>query len=186
MKTGKTTTTVLFILFVILAVIVGLNPAIIDGLTQRVNDNSIGSASVFVLLLIVATVFAPITILPVIPAASLIFGAFETSLLSILGWTLGAMAAFLLARFLGKAVLQSLVSLKAIERLEDKIGRRTEFWYFVFLRMIVPVDILSYTFGFLSGIPFGSFSLATLLGVAPFSFIFAYGGEILLRNIFNV
>lgn len=182
---NKTFATILFVLFIALAIIMSFNHTAIDGLVLRVNDNSIGSVAVFVFLLIATTVFAPITVLPLIPAAALIFGAFLTSLLSIIGWTLGAMIAFLLARFLGRTVLQSIVSLEAVERLEKKIGRRTEFWYVVFLRVIVPVDILSYALGFLSNISFGSYVLATVIGITPFSFIFAYGGEALLKNFFG-
>ena len=42
--------------------------------------------------------------------------------------------------------------------------------------MIIPVDVLSYAVGFVSSISVFKYTLATFIGIMPFSFIFAYGG----------
>lgn len=175
---------IFLILFVVTMLALSFNHSFLDVLTTRINTNSIGNATMFVFLLVVATVIAPLTVLPLIPVASLIFGALQTSLLSIAGWTIGAVISFLLARLFGKRALRLFISLEAIERLEEKIGSRAEFWYLVCLRMILPVDVLSYAFGFISKISFSSYFLATLIGVTPFSFIFAYGGSALFEKNF--
>ena len=46
----------------------------------------------------------------------------------------------------------------------------------IFFRMVVPVDGLSYFLGLFSKISFKSYTLATIIGITPFAFVFAYAG----------
>lgn len=62
--------------------------------------------------------------------------------------------------------------------MKKKLSGNQDFWLLVFLRMILPVDFLSYAIGLLSQINFWKFSLATFIGVIPFSFLFSYGYDI--------
>lgn len=133
---------------------------------------------VYVLLKIVATVVAPITVLPLIVLAVGLWGVLVAALLSILGWTLGGVIAFWLARKFGVPIVEKLVPLGEIYRLEDKVKIGNTFWSVLFLRMIVPVDVLSYALGLFSRIGFWSYALATFIGVIPFAFVFAYLGEV--------
>jgi len=47
--------------------------------------------------------------------------------------------------------------------------------------MVVPVDVLSYALGLFSNISKTRYFLATLIGVTPFAFLFAFVGSV---NIF--
>lgn len=100
-------------------------------------------------------------------------GVFIAGLLSIIGWTIGSMIAFLLARKYGVSLIKKFIPLNKINKLEQKIPKENVFWGIVFLRMIIPVDILSYALGLFSKIKFKRFTLATLIGVSPFAFIWA-------------
>jgi len=44
--------------------------------------------------------------------------------------------------------------------------------------MTVPVDVLSYVLGLFSRMKSAPYFFATLIGVAPFAFVFAYAGTL--------
>lgn len=145
-------------------------------LKSFVGENHLISALVFIFLMFLATVIAPLLILPFVPAVAIYLGPFPTALYSIIGWTLGAVVAFLIARHLGRPVVGRLVSLEEIARYERYVPQTAQFWWLVVLRMALPVDILSYAVGLLSSMPLWQYTLATAIGVVPFSFIFSYLG----------
>ena len=148
-------------------------------------QNYIGSGSFGVLLFIfvniIAVVFAPFSTLALIPIASSVWGWFLTGIYSILAWTIGAQIAFYISRIFGKKLVYKIVSVQKIEKIEKRIPEKNAFWALVFLRMIVPVDILSYAVGLFSKIKAKTFLGATFIGVIPFAFIFAYIGTLSVR-----
>ncbi|MCH7529892.1 TVP38/TMEM64 family protein [Patescibacteria group bacterium] len=172
----KNYATILFFTFIALALLSLFLNEPIYYLEQFIGDNYIISSITFIVLMFVATVIAPIAVLPIVPTVALVLGPLPTAMYSIVGWTAGAVVAFLIARHLGRPALARFVSLDEISKYEKYIPLNAEFWWIVILRMIIPVDILSYAIGFLSRISVGKYILATLIGVTPFSFVFAYLG----------
>ena len=61
-----------------------------------------------------------------------------------------------------------------------------EFMSVVLLRMVLPVDVLSYALGFFSDISLWRYTTATIIGIAPFAFIFAYAGDALTSGKYIV
>ena len=129
-------------------------------------------------ILVIATVIAPLNAVPLLPVASVLWGWFFAGLLSIAGWTLGALIAFSLARRYGAPLVRKFSSLEQIEKYEKLIPKENIFLSIVFLRIAVPVDILSYLLGLFSHIPLSTYLIATLIGISPFAFIFAYVGTL--------
>lgn len=134
------------------------------------------SMVIYVLILVFATVVAPVNVFPLLPVASSVWGWFVTGLLSITGWTIGAVIAFILARNYGVPLITKFISLEDIAKYEKLIPEENIFWSIVFLRMAVPVDILSYVLGLFSHIKIRTYLFASIIGVAPLAFIFAYIG----------
>jgi len=130
----------------------------------------------YVLIVIIGIVFAPISSLPLTFLAANLWGIFISAILSIVGWVVGAMIAFILARKYGVTLIRRVVSLKKLNKIESKIPAEDVFWGIVVMRMVLPVDILSYALGLFSKISFRRYMLATLIGVTPFAFIFSYFG----------
>jgi uncharacterized membrane protein YdjX (TVP38/TMEM64 family) len=129
-------------------------------------------------------VVAPLTIVPIIPVASVIFGPFLAGVYVIIGWFLGSVFDFIIARKFGRPLIKKFISLKTIEKYENYIPVQMEFWWVVLLRIIVQVDILSYALGLFSRISLWKYSLATLIGMAPLAFVISYAGEaLLMRNL---
>lgn len=143
-----------------------------------VSDDSVLGMAVYVALTVLAVVLAPVSTLPLLPLASGIWGWIVAGVLSIIGWTIGAQIAFSLARHFGKPFVQKIISLEKLHRIEESIPKRHIFWTVVFLRMAVPVDVLSYALGLFSRMKSAPYFFATLIGVTPFAFMFAYAGAL--------
>ena len=156
----------------------------VELLGSYVVDNSLLSISFFIFLIFLSTVFAPLTVLPIVPFVAVFFGSFQTAVYLIMGWVLGSIVAFWIARRFGKPILVKFVSQKKIDRYRKFVPEDVEFWWVVFLHIIIPVDILGYLVGLLSKMSFKKYTLATFIGIIPFSFIFSYGLEIVqLKNM---
>jgi uncharacterized membrane protein YdjX (TVP38/TMEM64 family) len=128
----------------------------------------------YVFITAIAVVIAPISTFPLIPIASIVWGYVVAAILSIIGWTIGAQIAFIIARRFGKPLVQKFISLEKLESFEKRIPEKNLFWSIVVLRMTVPVDILSYALGLFSKISYSKYFWATIIGVTPFAFIFSY------------
>ena len=138
-------------------------------------------AIIFVLLLIIATVFAPVSLLPVIPLASYAYGWVITGILIIIGQFVGALIAFGLSRKYGRPLVTKVMSLEEIEKYGKMLPEGNLFWMIVFLRIAFPIDVLSYVFGLFSQIKFQTYAFATLLGIIPGAFALSYVGSLELR-----
>ncbi|MBI3336103.1 TVP38/TMEM64 family protein [Candidatus Peregrinibacteria bacterium] len=135
-------------------------------------------ALLYITLLIASVVLLPFSSLPLLPLAARIFGVWMTGVLSIIGWWLGCLIAFQIAR-LGRSVLERFVSFAVVDRLERRIPPDINFAGIVMLRMILPVDLTSFALGLLKNLRFSTYAVASLLGIMPFAFVWSYaGGEI--------
>jgi uncharacterized membrane protein YdjX (TVP38/TMEM64 family) len=128
----------------------------------------------YILITITATVIAPVSATPLIPIATSIWGPFLSALFSIIGWSIGAVIAFALARRFGYPVIKRFVSMRRIQQYAERIPKKNLFWGVLVLRLTLPVDILSYALGLFSTMPVTSYTIATVLGITPFAFLFAY------------
>jgi len=132
----------------------------------------------YIFITVVAIVVAPISTVSFIPVASGLWGWFTAAMLSIIGWAIGAQIAFHLARRFGKPLVGRLIPIEKLIKFEERFSEKRLFWTVVFLRMIIPVDILSYAVGLFSNMNRGIYFLATVIGITPFAFVLAYVGTL--------
>lgn len=137
---------------------------------------------VYVFLLVLAVVLMPFAVMPLIPVAAATFGPLVTGLLSILGWSIGGMIAFMIARHWGRPLLSHFLPLEKLDRLVAMVPQRGQFLLIVLLRLTMPVDLVSYALGLSNRISFLWYTIATVVGVSWFSFAFAYLGEALYQG----
>lgn len=149
----------------------------IEYLRSMVGENLPLTIVALVTLTLVATVIAPITTVLIVPASAGFVGPVIAGAAAWLGWFLGSLIAFYIARRFGRPLLQRFVSLKKIEQYEAYVPERVSLLTLIFLRMIIPPDILSYTIGTISTMRWRPYILGTLIGLAPFAFIGAYAGD---------
>ena len=133
--------------------------------------------SSYIGVMALSIVIAPLGTGFLVPVAANSFGPFLAAIYSIIGWTIGSMIAFLLARYVKRAALYEARFIERVQEYEQKLPR----WYFygmiVGLRMTLPVDVLSYALGVASSISLRMFFVTTVLGITPFTFIFTYSSE---------
>lgn len=130
---------------------------------------------IYLLVTIISVVLAPINTLFLLPIAVVLWGSFTTALLSIAGWTLGGVIAFLISRIYGKPLIERFISTEKLKYFANKIPRQENvFIILVLARIALPVDMLSYAAGLFLPISLRTYTLATFIGVSPFAFIFSY------------
>ena len=175
-------TNVLFFLFVILLTASLFFDAPRVYVEGQLGDNKMTTGLMYFSVVVIATVLAPLSGLPLAPAVSVIIGPFLTVVYSVLGWTVGAGIAFLIARYLARPFLYRIIDMKQVERYEEYIPQKYIFLWLVGLRIVIPVDILSYAIGLTKRIKFPVYIISTFIGVIPFAFIWTYGGYAFLER----
>jgi uncharacterized membrane protein YdjX (TVP38/TMEM64 family) len=129
------------------------------------------------LLMIFQSVMAPLPAFVITFANGLLFGWVFGAILSWSTAMLGAVICFYLAKFLGRPVVEKIVSKKALEwwdQFFNKYGKHS-----VFLARILPIvsfDLVSYAAG-VTSISFWQFFWATGLGQLPATILYSYLGQ---------
>lgn len=144
------------------------------------SGNSFWTLMVYVLVVILATVIAPVTSLPLIAVMANIWGSFTAAVITIIGWVIGSFIAFFIARKYSQPLVDKMVPKGSLDRIRNMMPESGEnqFWTIVLLRMIIPTDILSYALSLFTRVEFKIYALATLVGVIPGGFIFSYTGTL--------
>ncbi len=160
--------------FVAVLVLVARSPQEI----QRAADGAGAWAPIAFLALCVALTLAFFPFPLVAAAAGVLFGTLEGTLLSILGGTIGALLAFLIARYAAHDAVEALAG-ERLRRFQEAVARRG-FVAVLYARIVpgVPRDVANYAFG-LTDVGFAAFAAATLIGIAPRAFAYtALGGSL--------
>ncbi|MCH7850658.1 MAG: TVP38/TMEM64 family protein [Nanoarchaeota archaeon] len=166
--------TAIIILFILASVLVNSNIEI----TKSYLSDSYLSMGIYFVLIVSEIILAPVSLIPLIPLASAIWGSLISFLLTITGWTLGSVIAFVLARKLGSPLLTKIVSVKELNKYQKFIPQKNLFLGVILTRLLIPIDIMSYAIALFTKIDTKKFALATLLGFIPGVFILSYFGEI--------
>jgi len=171
-----------FIVMLVLALLVGIvfveSGMDVSAIETFVHTHAFLGGLLYIALLLASVVLLPFSSLPFLPLAANVFGIWVTAVLSILGWWIGCLIAFMIAR-LGRPYVEKVTSLASIDRLEKKIPPDISFVGIVLLRMVLPVDITSFALGLFKNLSFTLYAVASLVGIIPFAFVWSYaGGEV--------
>ncbi len=148
----------------------------IAGLRDYILSFGAWAPIVSALLMVLQALVAPLPAFVLTFANGLAFGTFRGGLLSLVSASLAAAVSFWIARFLGRGPVEALVGrehLGAADRWFLRWGA-----YAILVARLVPVvsfDIISYAAG-LTRLGFWRFMLATVVGMSPATFIYAYLG----------
>ena len=150
-------------------------------LSHAIGEYKVVGVITYIMLTIIAVVVAPISAGPLIPISAAIWGPFWTAVMSIIGWTIGSLIAFGISRHFGYDYITRFISPSKIEAIEKRLPKKNVFGMIVLLRILIPADILSYILGLFKSISWKTYAHATIIGVTPFAFIFAYVGALSLK-----
>ncbi len=128
-------------------------------------------------MIVAASLAVPLPVTVILVANGLVFGFWRGMVVSLIGGVIGALAAYLIGRYVGRGVVERLLpaaSLRAI----DRVGQRYGPWAVVVERLLpgVPCDPVSYAAG-LTRMPAWSFLALTLVGLVPANVATAYLGS---------
>lgn len=130
----------------------------------------------FIGVLALITVFPVASSLPLLPVAGAVWGLVMGSVYAVLGWWIGGLIAFAIARGFGRPFLERYISFRKLDAWEQQIPDDIGFRGIVFARILLPPGVPSYTVGLMQHISAVRFALATLVGGIPISvFLVALG-----------
>lgn len=105
-----------------------------------------------------------------------VFGVAYGTILNIIATTLGAIIGF----FLGKYIIKQETYEKYAKKIKkiDNEFHHNSFLYIILLRtsLIIPFFIINFISGATRKISFKNYTLSTIIGVAPLSYVYAYAG----------
>jgi uncharacterized membrane protein YdjX (TVP38/TMEM64 family) len=133
----------------------------------------------YMVIMALAVVISPIPSLPLDITAGAFFGPFLGTLYSVAGALSGAAASFLIARFIGREIMERYLGghINFCVSCSDKVLTRI-----VFISRLLPIvsfDIISYGAG-LTKMSLKNFVLASFFGMIPLTFTYNYFGSILI------
>ena len=147
-----------------------------EPLKRFIDHHTIQGVIVYILLNILDAVIAPGATLPLIPIAARAWGHVAAAVVTTVGWTTGSLVAFYIARRWGSPIVKKLTSMERVKRLRPSVPKNP-FWSVVWLRLVVPMDVISYVLGLFTEMTWPSYALATALALTPSAFILAYIGK---------
>jgi uncharacterized membrane protein YdjX (TVP38/TMEM64 family)/SAM-dependent methyltransferase len=153
----------------------------VERIRDWLSDFGLVAAPAYIGLMAAAIVVSPIPSLPLDVAAGLVFGPFLGTLYSLIGATVGAVAAFSIARGIGGDLVARIVGghLQFCTKCSDKLLSKV-----VFVSRLIPVvsfDVVSYGAG-LTAMSVKAFALSTFLGMIPLTFVYNYFGSVLVLS----
>jgi uncharacterized membrane protein YdjX (TVP38/TMEM64 family) len=150
-----------------------------QALTVAIRGLGMWGPVAIVTLIATAIVVSPVPSAPVAIAAGMIYGAAAGAVIVVIGAELGAIIAFLVARWLGYDAVRRWSGADRVMRYLSQ--ERSQLWLMavVFASRLLPFisfDAISYAAG-LTPLSFWRFAVATVVGITPVSFMLTYAGE---------
>ena len=160
--------------------LINLDP---DVLSRKLDSYGAAAPALFVLLVIIEVVTAPIPPFILYTTAGFLFGSFWGGTLALLGNILGATIAFLFARHYGRRFIEKKIPKKQLKRFDHY--SITYGGLAVFLLRVNPFtssDIVSYIAG-LTNMRYHALLIGTTVGLAPIVYTQTFiGNDILQAN----
>ncbi len=156
-----------------------------------VDQNFLWSSIVYTFLLAISVIVSPLTIAPAVPFIAKILSPQVTFFLTIIGWFVGSVGAFLAIRFFGERKLGYIFPVKILKENRQNFPKDGNFFTLLQIRLFSAIDRFSYFLGSRSTVSFSTFALVSLAGSLPTAFIFSYsadaiasGDKVLLFGLF--
>lgn len=150
-------------------------PALIEEILKQIGPFA---PLIYMVIMAATAIIIPIPGPPLFVVAGALFGPFLGTVYAVVGSLAGAVVAFLIARFLGRDFIESMVGKQVVICCECSEGLLTKIVFFSRLLPLISFDVVSYGAG-LTRMPLRSFVLATLLGSLPMTFIYHSFGSVI-------
>jgi uncharacterized membrane protein YdjX (TVP38/TMEM64 family) len=145
---------------------------------RLVEGHPVAGPVAFVLFSAASAMLAFLSSAALVPVAVVAWGPLATAGLLWLGWIVGGVVSYTLARRLGRPVTALLGAGEALANWSERISHRTPFGLVLLFQLAVPSEVPGYVLGFLA-YPFRRYLAALALGELPFAL-----GAVLLGESF--
>lgn len=153
---------------------------IVNFFSKLVLQNETLAVFVFVLLAALSALMSPLTSIPLVPIAVVIWGGIPTTIFLLSGWLIGDTIAYLIGRYLGYKTVCYFVSSEKIDEVISVVKKHTNFSRGLLLRLILPAEF-GYAFGIIR-YRIGPYLLLTFLAELPFAIIATYTSEAVIAR----
>lgn len=153
---------------------------VIEFLEHYTNKHLIIGSFIFLGLAALSAFISPLSSIPLVPAAILIFGKGLTFALLLLGWLIGGVIAYLIGKYAGYPFVKKFVPFKQFDRSIQNLPKRSAFWLALLFRISTPSET-GYLFGILR-YPFGKYFLITFLSELPIVLVSIIASEALIAK----
>ena len=143
-------------------------------------QNELLAILVFVLTSALAALISPLTNIPLVPIATLIWGPVPTIIFLLTGWLIGDIIAYIIGRYFGYKAVSYFVSKEKLDDWSNMVKKRTTFTTALLLRIALPAE-LGYAFGIIR-YPLNLYIFITFLSELPFAIISTYASEAVLSG----
>ena len=140
----------LIVALVVLASSAGVHGAFMNAFAasdRLIAQHAVFGVVVFVVLSALSAMMAFFSSAVLVPPAVHAWGPVLTALLLWLGWILGGVIAYSLARVLGRPVVERLASAKSLAQLDSRLTERTPFGVVLLIQLAFPSEIPGYLLG---------------------------------------
>jgi uncharacterized membrane protein YdjX (TVP38/TMEM64 family) len=141
---------------------------LLGGTAAIMDAHPVLGVSLFILLSAVSAMLAFFSTAVFVPIAIHAWGERLSILLLWTGWLLGGMCSYAVGRFLGRPVVQSLTSGKALARFEHRISNHAPFTLVLLFQLALPSELPGYLLG-LVRYRFVKYLLALAIGELPYA-----------------
>lgn len=148
---------------------------LLAGTAPIMDAHPVLGASLFILLSAVSAMLAFFSTAVFVPIAIHAWGEGVSIVLLWTGWLLGGMCSYAVGRFLGRPVVQSLTSGKALARFEHRISNHAPFTLVLLFQLALPSELPGYLLG-LVRYRFVLYLLALAIGELPYAIVTVYLG----------
>ena len=153
-----------------------------DPLTQLrtifVDQNLILTSVIFTIILSASVIVSPFTIAPAVPFVAKILSPPVTFILTIVGWTIGSVVAYLVARYGGKDLISKVYPSNRLDHTKYAFSKSPGFFALLQTRLFSQLDNFSYFVGLYTQTSFARFLVVTIVGAFPAAFIFSYSADV--------
>jgi len=148
-----------------------------DSIKAFIDHHSGSGFFLYILLNILDALIAPGATLPLIPVAVHAWGRIVAALVTTVGWTAGSLLAFLIARRWGYPIVRKMTSMERLRGAKRYIPEDL-FWSIALIRLVLPMDVISYAIGLFTDISWTKYAPATALGLLPSALVLAWVGKL--------
>ena len=148
-----------------------------DSIKGFIDRHAAWGLFLYIVLNILDALIAPGATLPLIPVAVHAWGRVAAALVTTVGWTAGSLIAFLIARRWGYPIVRKMTSMERLRGMKRYIPEDL-FWSIALMRLVLPMDVISYAIGLFTDISWTKYTTATAMGLLPSALVLAWLGKL--------